>query len=67
MSHLHCTGGAEFDRLRKDLYDVGVLSPPQNLQKENGWCVKDASPVLLSSSAVTFALVTEVSRLNAVL
>lgn len=62
LAHVHSPGGdGGFDRVRKDIFEIGLLSPPQDNQRDNGWGTREVAPLLLTSSTVSFASVMDVS------
>jgi hypothetical protein len=65
LVHLHSPGRhREWSRIRKDIYELGVLSSPNEVHNNSGIGVKEASAMLLSSSSVAFAAVVQVRRLR---
>jgi hypothetical protein len=64
LVHLHSSANhRECSRIRKDIYELGVLSPMNGIRSGSGIGIKEASPMLLSSNSVAFAAVIQVRRL----
>ena len=60
--HLHSFHGQQgCGRLRKDLYEVGFLSPPNDTRCNSSLDGMQTCPLLLTSTSVTFPLASQVS------
>jgi len=62
LAHLHFIKRGDWaGRVRKDLYPLGVVSPPRDVWGYRGTDVWEPSPLLLSSSSISFVVACHVS------
>ena len=60
--HLHSFNGKQgCGRLRKDLYEVGFLSPPNDTRRNSSLDGMQTCPLLLTSTSISFPLASQVS------
>ncbi|CAB9526652.1 expressed unknown protein [Seminavis robusta] len=63
LVHIYsASSNRHWSRVRKDNYEMGVLSPHNETHKGRGIAVKEPSPMLLTSTSVSFAMVSQQSN-----